>query len=97
MKLRFTPRAIENIDAVSDYLHARNPAAAEHVVADIYGCLERLLLFPRAGHLQHVSGVRKLASPKYSYLIYYTLDEATDEIIVLNVKHPRQRREYSDI
>jgi plasmid stabilization system protein ParE len=97
MKLRFTPRAIENIDAASDYLYAHNPSAAERVLADIYACLERLFLFPRAGHAQHVSGVRKLVSSKYSYLIYYALNEATDEIIVLNVKHPRQKREYSDL
>ena len=97
MKLRFTPRSIENINSASDYLHARNPSAAERVLADIYRSLERLLVFPRAGHIQHVPGVRKLVTPKYSYLIYYTLNDATGEVVVLNVKHPRQRREYSDV
>jgi plasmid stabilization system protein ParE len=49
MKLRFTPRAIENIASVTEYLSAHNPVAAEHVRSAIYDTLENLLLFPRAG------------------------------------------------
>jgi plasmid stabilization system protein ParE len=49
MKLRFTPRATENIIAISDYLHERNPQAARHVRSAIYQSLDKLLLFPEAG------------------------------------------------
>ncbi len=31
MKLRFTPRATENIAEIADYIRARNPAAARRV------------------------------------------------------------------
>jgi toxin ParE1/3/4 len=41
-------------------------------------------------------GVRKFVTRKYAYLVYYTVDEAADEIIILNVKHPAQRREHED-
>jgi toxin ParE1/3/4 len=40
--------------------------------------------------------VRKLVTRKYAYLIYYTVDEAAEEIVILNVKHPAQEREHSD-
>ncbi|MBV9198631.1 MAG: type II toxin-antitoxin system RelE/ParE family toxin, partial [Alphaproteobacteria bacterium] len=32
----------------------------------------------------------------YNYLIYYTVDDKADEIVILNVKHPAQKREHGD-
>jgi toxin ParE1/3/4 len=51
MKLRFTPRALENIAAIADYIRVRNPAAAQRVRATIYDSLQDIILFPRAGRL----------------------------------------------
>jgi toxin ParE1/3/4 len=97
MKLRFTPRATENIRGVADFLMARNPAAAARVQIDIYTCLQTLLLFPNVGRQQHAEGVRKIVTKRYSYLIYYIPDEENDEVVVLNIKHPAQEREHSDL
>ena len=35
-------------------------------------------------------------TPKFAYLIYYTVDEVAAELVILNVKHPARRREHSD-
>jgi hypothetical protein len=32
--------------------------------------------------------VRKFITRKYAYLFYYAMDDAAEEIIILNVKHP---------
>jgi plasmid stabilization system protein ParE len=96
MKLRFTPRATANLMEIADYIHARNPAAAQRVRAAIYDSLQNLILFPHIGRKQKVEGVRKFVTRKYAYLVYYTVDEAAEEIVILNVKHPAQRREHSD-
>ena len=96
MKLRFSPRAVENIVEAADFLRARNPAAAERVRAAIYDTLQTLILFPQAGRGQDAEGVRKIVTKRYSYLIYYTVDLATEEIIILSVKHPARDREYAD-
>jgi len=96
MKLRFTPRAAENIGAAADYIRARSPAAAQRVRAAIYESLQNLLLFPHVGRLQQTAGVRKIVTRRYGYLIYYVVDEAAEEIVILNVKHPAQRREHED-
>lgn len=96
MKLRFTPRATENITAIADYIREHNPAAAQRVRAAIYESLQDLILFPHVGRLQQTQGVRKFVTRKYAYLVYYAVDEAADEIIILNVKHPAQKREHSD-
>ncbi|MGH6665596.1 MAG: type II toxin-antitoxin system RelE/ParE family toxin [Pseudolabrys sp.] len=58
MKLRFTARAVENLTDIADYLYERNPTAMGRVRADIYTGLQNLLLFPSAGRLQDVAGVR---------------------------------------
>ena len=97
MKLRFTPKATENIIAIADYIRARNPEAAKRVRTDIYGALQNLILFPRAGHRQATEDVRKLVTRKFSYLVYYMVDDIAGEIIVLSVQHPAREREHSDV
>ena len=97
MKLRFTPRAAENITEVADYLYARNPAAAERVRSAIYERDTEPDPIPRAGRSQHIPNVRRIVTKKYSYLIYYAVDDAAEEIVILNVKHPSREREYTDL
>jgi len=96
MKLRFTPRATENLAEIADYIRARNPAAALRVRAAIYESLQNLILFPHVGRRQRTEGVRKIVTRKYRYLVYYTVDDTAEEIVVLNVKHPARRREFED-
>jgi len=96
MKLRFTPRAIANLIEIADYILEHNPQAARRVRAAIYESLQNLILFPHVGRRQKAESVRKLVTRKYPYLVYYTVDEAADEIVILNVKHPARRREHED-
>ena len=51
----------------------------------------------RIGRPQNVGGVRKLVTPKYRYLVYYTIDEEAEEIVILTIQHPGRSREYRDI
>jgi plasmid stabilization system protein ParE len=96
VKLRFTGRALENLLQIADYLQDRNPAAALRVRKAIYESLGTLVAFPYAGRLQTTEGIRKLVTRKYSYLVFYTVDEATAEIVILNVKHPARKPEHGD-
>lgn len=96
MKLRFTPRAVSDIAAIADYIRERDPAAAERVRAAIIQSLQDLILFPRLGRAQTVEGVRKLVTRRYPYLVYYRLDEAAEEIIILAIQHPAREREHED-
>ncbi len=96
MKLRFTPRALENLIEVADYLGARNPIAAQRARAAVDHSVQKLRAFPYIGRRQTQQGVRRLVTHRYRYLVYYTVDEAADEIVILNVKHPAQEREYED-
>jgi toxin ParE1/3/4 len=96
MKLRFTPRATQDLAAIADYIRAHNPAAAQQVRAAILESLQSLVLFPQVGRAQTVEGVRKLITRRYPYLVYYTVDETTEEIIILTIQHPAREREHED-
>jgi toxin ParE1/3/4 len=96
MKLRFTPRAAQDLAAIAAYIRERNPPAALRVRAAILESLQSLVLFPHIGRQQKVEGVRKLVTPRYRYLVYYTSDEKAEEIIILAIQHPAHEREHSD-
>ena len=96
MKLRFTPRATQDLIDIADYINQHNPAGALRVRAAILESLQNIVLFPRVGRLQKLEGVRKLVTRRYSYLVYYSADEAAGEIIVLSIQHPSREREHED-
>jgi plasmid stabilization system protein ParE len=96
MKLRFTPRAAQDLAAIAVYIRERNPPAALRVRAAILESLQSLVLFPHIGRQQKVEGMRKLVTPRYRYLVYYSVDEEAEEIIILAIQHPAHEREHSD-
>ena len=95
MKLRFTPRALENISAIAPYIRFRNPAAAQRVLRFAKACRTSSCFHGSVG-FQQTQGVRKFVTPRYAYLIYYTVDDAAGEIIILSVKHSAQKRDHED-
>jgi toxin ParE1/3/4 len=96
MKLRFSRRAAQDLAAIADYIHERNPAVAQNVRAAILHSLQSLVLFPEAGRRQTIEGARKLVTRKYPYLVYYMVDASAEEIIILTVQHPAREREHED-
>jgi hypothetical protein len=53
-------------------------------------------LFPQVGRAQSVNGVSKLVTRRYPYLVYYTVDLAREEIVILTIQHPAREREFED-
>jgi toxin ParE1/3/4 len=49
MKLRFTPRAVQDLADIADYIRKQNPQAALRVRAAILESLQNLVLFPQVG------------------------------------------------
>jgi toxin ParE1/3/4 len=96
MKLRFSPQPIQDLIHIADYIRERNPAASLRVRAAILDSLQNLILFPEIGRRQSVEGVRKLVTRNYPYLVYYTVDSAAEEIIILSIQHPARERKHED-
>jgi plasmid stabilization system protein ParE len=97
MKLRFTPRATQDLVDIADYVRAHNPAAAQRVRAAILASLQSLIRHPYIGREQTLAGVRKLVTRRYPYLVYFTVEAATEEIVVLAIQHPARAREHEDL
>lgn len=93
MKLRLTPSAANDFEAILDFLDDVSPAGARNVKADIDAALSRLMLFPRVGKSQSRGRIRRLVTARYAYLLYYVLDVGNDEIVVLNIKHSARARD----
>ena len=96
MKLRFTPRAVQDLEELADYLHARNPTAAQRVRAAIYETLQVLIRFPRGWAEPDDGRSSQGRDAEIPLFIYYTFDAARDELVILNVKHPAQHRDYTE-
>jgi toxin ParE1/3/4 len=97
MKVRFTPRAARDLADIADYIRERSPAAAQRVRDAILEALRNLASFPHIGRRQNVEHVRRLVIRRYGYLVYYEADESAREVVVLAIRHPSRRREYSDL
>ena len=96
MKLRFTPRATQDLVDIADYIRTRSPAGARRVRGAILDSLKNLVLWPEIGRRQTVEGVRKLVTRRYPYFVYYTVDESAEEIVILTIRHPARERSYED-
>jgi plasmid stabilization system protein ParE len=96
VKVRFVPRAARDLADIADYIAARNPRAAGNVRDAIIDAVKTVAAFPRIGRRQNVENVRRFVTRKYSYIIYYTVDEAADELAILSIRHSARRREYDD-
>jgi toxin ParE1/3/4 len=91
MKVRWSETALGEIDDIFSYIFANSRSAAA-VVERIEGLTTLLAEFPLVGHLTDEAGVRVLSVVRYPFLIFYTIDDAAAEIVVLHVRHSAQER-----
>ena len=86
MKLRLTPRAEGDLIDIASYLVTRNPQAARRIEDALQDAFALIAAYPRIGH-ELRDGVRRLALPRYPYLIFYGIDEAAHAVNVFAVRH----------
>ncbi len=85
-----------DLESIANYLEQANPNAAKSVISSIAETLDILRLFPDLGRSQTESGVRKIITRRYRYLVYYRIAHDAEEIHVLTVQHPSRRRTFQD-
>ena len=91
MKVRYAPRAIRDLHAITDYIKTRNPRAADRVETAITGSIDHLRRNPNLGALRPGMGrgVRALCVPRFSYTIYYRADP--EVIVIIHIRDARRR------
>jgi toxin ParE1/3/4 len=70
MRVRYTPRARDDLEAILKYISERSPRGAHDVRHSIKRTIELIGEFPRAGRLAGIQETRVLPIGRYPYLIY---------------------------
>ena len=96
MRIQFTRGRPATWPSSPTTFAARNPIAAQRVRSAILASLETVRSFPKSGRAQTAPGVRKLVTRKYRYLVYYSVDDRREEVVVLTIQHPARERAFED-
>ena len=91
MKVRYSPRARADIEAISGFLQQRSPSGATRVLQSIYSAVRLVAEHPEAAQQTDNPEVRAIVARQYPYRVFYTVSD--DTIFVLHVRHTsRQHR-----
>jgi toxin ParE1/3/4 len=90
MKVRWTPAAAADLEAVHHYLREHEPNLAQSTVIEIREAVRSLKEFPLRGRKGRENGTRELLHDRLPHIVVYRVKEATVEI--LRIWHPAQDR-----
>jgi plasmid stabilization system protein ParE len=86
MRLRWRPRALQDLRDIRAYIATHgSPAAAERVRRHLRTRIARLLDNPFIGVATSDPEIRTLPPTRYPYRIYYTVQG--DDVIILHIRH----------
>jgi addiction module RelE/StbE family toxin len=91
MKVRYSETALRELDEIFAYIYERNRSAAA-VVDRIQQLTSLIGEVPLIGHLTDEQGVRMMPVVRYPFLIFYTLDDQANEVVILHVRHAARLR-----
>ena len=94
MRLRYSRRALADLNAITDYLLDRSPQGAERVIAAIESAVKNIAAFPMIGRLQSTASVRKVTVGRHPYDVFYVVDNTAGEVSILTIRHAARAREF---
>jgi toxin ParE1/3/4 len=89
VKVRYTKRALVQIDEVLTYIEARSPQGADHVRDRVIALIALLQDHPYAGRPTTRAYVRRLPVNPYPYLIDYRV--TATEVVIMRFRHAARR------
>ncbi|HEX4111735.1 MAG TPA: type II toxin-antitoxin system RelE/ParE family toxin [Stellaceae bacterium] len=89
MKIRYTPRARNDIDDIYDYIAQQSPGGARRVLQALLDGVAFAAKFPEASVRTENPAVRVKTVLRYRYRIFYRVSGETVEI--LHVRHASRR------
>jgi plasmid stabilization system protein ParE len=89
MRVRYAPRARDDLVTILDYLDRRSPQGARNVKRSIQKALELIGDYPEGGRLAGHEGVRVLPAGRYPYLIYWSIEGG--DAWIIHIRDARRR------
>ena len=89
MNLRYTPTALAELADILAFIAERSPQGARNVQRRIQTITSLLIQYPQSGQLTSESGLRRIVTTPYPYLLFYELTEA--DVIIIGVRHAARR------
>ena len=92
MRVRWSETALAELEDIFSYIHQHSRSAAAAVVERIEALTALLEEFPLLGPLTEEAPIRVLSVVRYPFLIFYAIDNAAEEIVILHVRHTARDR-----
>jgi plasmid stabilization system protein ParE len=89
MKVRYTPRARDDLGAILLYIERHSPQGARNVMRAMRKTIELIGQFPQSGRHAGEQGTRVLPVGRYPYLIYWSVEG--DEASIVHIRHTARR------
>jgi toxin ParE1/3/4 len=89
MRIRYTPRARNDLDMIYRFLDDHSPVGARTVKAAIDRRINLLASMPFIAPTTEESGVYELPIIRYPYKVYYRV--ANDEVRIVHIRHASRR------
>ena len=90
MRLRWTPAAADDLEAIADYLAQHLPTFAQSTILEIYQAILALRSTPYRGRSGREEGTRELVLPRLPYIVVYRVKE--NDVEILHIYHDAQHR-----
>jgi toxin ParE1/3/4 len=87
MKLRWTPRAVADLEEIGDYLVMAAPQAWEHLLQRLEHLTDLLLDFPLMGKPGIVPETREFVLTGTPYILVFQIND--DVVIIVSVRDGR--------
>ena len=88
MRIRYTPRARDDLAEILKYLDDRSPQGSRNVKRTIRKTIELIGQFPLGGRDAEEMGTRVLAVGRYPYLIYWSV--SGDSAWIVHIRDGRR-------
>ena len=89
MRVRYTPRARNDLDTIYTNLDQHNPITAQAAKDLIERRIRRLGLFPLMAPVTDELGVLELSIVRYPYKVYYEL-KGDEEVWIIHIRDTRR-------
>ena len=89
LKLVWLPLALDDLEAIRDYIYPDNPKAAQDMVRRVFVAVKKLQAMPQIGRPGRVISTRELVVDRTPYIVPYRVKD--DRVEILRVYDGRRQ------